>query len=592
MKSYSKPMIYKIFGVPGAGKTTFLITLVKQAIEAGLYIPGEIAFLSFTRAATTEAANRIAGALPELLSDKEEIKDVFPYFSTIHALSKKLLDVKSDQLFCKYVKQFNEKYRYDLSSSGGSKVDGSVFSDLNMKSRGDVLQAFWSFQRHSMLTAEEAYRRFPKPARKFMFSLAAAKDFKQRIDDFKKPDMHPEEGHPQLFDFDDLLEGIAQGSGKRPSFSFMIVDEAQDNSPLMQAVIEKWAESCDMVIYAGDPYQAIYTFQGADSGILLNIPGESFTLQESFRCPVAVRDKACGIIKRMTDSDRYSNDMFVPAAHQGTCEEGKLFEPETGTSYLLCRSNFLVGQERKKLIDNGILFGYIQGQKSLIESEAGQAYLTACRLDSGKTMTIKDLVEISRFIPSKPFIQHGEKKKIPELLRTHGAETVITLSDLPSFGFTREGMRIFEESEFSEALKDKVLTPDNKKYLRRIHNKYSEQELKNPRLRIGTIHSSKGKEADIVFINPEVPIQIRKQRNWQAKEHNTFYVALTRARKAAVILRTGDRNSWYRIPEGAAPGDYTQHPKQDRGLIMNQILGINPTAPEAPAEEFDFVLPF
>jgi hypothetical protein len=75
----------------------------------------------------------------------------------------------------------------------------------------------------------------------------------------------------------------------------MLFDEAQDFSALELRLALRWAERTDTTIIAGDLDQAIYGFRGADPDAFDRIQfTERRSLDQSYRCPAAVRDLARG----------------------------------------------------------------------------------------------------------------------------------------------------------------------------------------------------------------------------------------------------------------------------------------------------------
>jgi hypothetical protein len=88
-------------------------------------------------------------------------------------------------------------------------------------------------------------------------------------------------------DFDDQIYMSVLFGGKFPKYHTVIVDEAQDLSPLNHLQLTKCVGT--RLIAVGDPYQAIYAFRGADSNSMTNLMDhfqfERLGLTQSFRCP-------------------------------------------------------------------------------------------------------------------------------------------------------------------------------------------------------------------------------------------------------------------------------------------------------------------
>ena len=80
-----------IFGPPGTGKTTRLISIVKDAISAGMD-PNRIAFMSFSKKAAEEAKTR---AIAELDVDSRDLI----WFRTLHSLAFNCLGMRGQDVF-------------------------------------------------------------------------------------------------------------------------------------------------------------------------------------------------------------------------------------------------------------------------------------------------------------------------------------------------------------------------------------------------------------------------------------------------------------------------------------------------------------
>jgi DNA helicase-2/ATP-dependent DNA helicase PcrA len=94
-----------------------------------------------------------------------------------------------------------------------------------------------------------------------------------------------------IISFDDQIYLPTLFGGQFQKFSVVMVDEAQDLSPLQHEMIRKTASG--RLIVVGDPRQAIYRFRGADSRSMERLRGlrqdwSDLTLSLTFRCPKAI----------------------------------------------------------------------------------------------------------------------------------------------------------------------------------------------------------------------------------------------------------------------------------------------------------------
>jgi len=113
-----------------------------------------------------------------------------------------------------------------------------------------------------------------------------------------------------LVDFDDLLALCARAleddatfaATQRWRFRHLYVDELQDVNPLQFRLLEAWRGQSYDVTAVGDPQQAIYGWNGADAGFLLDIhrywpPAEVIELVSSYRSTPQILDAAAQVLR-------------------------------------------------------------------------------------------------------------------------------------------------------------------------------------------------------------------------------------------------------------------------------------------------------
>ena len=113
-----------------------------------------------------------------------------------------------------------------------------------------------------------------------------------------------------LVDFDDLLALYALAleddapfaAAQRWRFRHLFVDELQDVNPLQFRLLEAWRGDRYDVTAVGDPQQAIYGWNGADAGFLLDIhrhwpPAEVIELERSYRSTPEILAGAAAVLR-------------------------------------------------------------------------------------------------------------------------------------------------------------------------------------------------------------------------------------------------------------------------------------------------------
>lgn len=554
---------YKIFGPPGTGKTTFLLSIVKEAVQNGIYNPKEIGFLSFSRAAAHEAKARVLKVLPDYLEGD------FPYFSTIHAVCRTLLDMKKSQIFAaKQASQFAKDTGFPLS--GGIQDTESIFTSSNGYEEGDVFQNIRSYCLH---TGEEPVSVINEYNARSMYPVQYSRfiDFQKSYTAYKSATGE----HPQYYDFDDMLTEVER-TGLTPRLKLLIVDEAQDLSPLMWKIINMWSNRADKVIIAGDPYQAIYEFQGARPAVMLEYPADyAFTLDTSFRCPSQVHAASVEIVNRM--NQRYENDIFIPRIKGGfvTDEEyrpGAEWDIKKRVFYLV-RDNKRLNEVSKRLFKDSVPFGFIRGRKPPYTVKECKSLMYLDKLRNDMPVSVRECAEALEIVPAKGVLIRGAKKASVSAIGESGYNETrcIYANDFTTKFFSDMGKQMFENGTLWETL---TIDPEKAMYAKEIIDIYGYEYFDmKPNLLLGTIHSAKGKEADYVVIDPEMPRKVWKEFVTNPEnEHRLAYVAMTRAKEGVYVNKCYNRRR-YQYPIGEFQDLEYPANTLDREAMVKEILG-------------------
>lgn len=272
-------------------------------------------------------------------------------------------------------------------------------------------------------------------------------------------------------------------------YDLLVVDEAQDISPLRQALIEALTSR---VIAVGDPYQAIYGFAGAMEGALSAL-ASSFSasrlpLSCSFRCGSDIIAEAAQLIAPATILPR-------PNAHRGevTRLSSAHFDPRSlnRDTMTLCRTNAPLFALAMRMLRARLPFEF-------------RSDMPGALIKFVKRFKAKDLNQLS------VRLEGWYDTEIPrlELAKRKGAiaaahEKFETLSLLISEHEDIEGLM---------STLDRLLRPDFGPIL-------------------STIHKSKGLEAkDVYLLRPDLLPAPFASEGWQLEqERNLHYVAVTRA---------------------------------------------------------------
>lgn len=481
----------KIFGPPGTGKTTKLLSVMERELET--VSPAEIAFLTFTRHARAEAVDRV--------EKKFGFKDEqLPFFRTLHAIAYRQRAANSGFGRAAMITRPSDmepiSQRLGLTFAGKVKdLDDYAFLEPGGE-LGDRLLNFDHWRRHKLLTptTAAAYYRGDDPwpvIERFMVSYDAWK--------------HAE----HLLDFTDLLSGVEPLPVK-----VVIVDEAQDLSLLQWRALHTYASRAERVYLAGDDDQAIFNWAGADADAFLDEPADDVqVLGQSFRVPKAVQRQAFSIIHRVK---KRQPKEWQPRDDEGAVRYAAGFSvdalPKEGSIRVLYRNHFMGGEPERELRLAGI--AYARNDRPAPGSEYARAMIMWERLRKGQEVSPQDANAVLAAMSV------GKRKR--------GKYSFDGPVSMP-------GMPVLTDEPWFLAL-DKIAA-DEVQYLRAVLRHHGAQGLTTtPRIKLSTIHASKGTEADHVILMAGVSRRTREEAFVNPDgERRVLYVGVTRARQTLTI---------------------------------------------------------
>ena len=505
-------MIHRIFGPPGTGKTTTLLRLVDEAVEQGFPLES-ICFLAFTRKAANEAKER-ACAKFKVSAAK------LPWFRTIHSLAFQHLGLTRQEVmgFRDYIAIAQALGLFITMK--GIQEDGTVLG----LSKGDRLFFMEQMARARMIPLEEYWSQYPdEDIDLYELQRVADSVYSYKVDNNK-------------IDFIDMLYHFIdpEKTNSFPQISHLIVDEAQDLSPLQWEVIDSLIRlgQPKEVYIAGDDDQAIFTWAGADVRKFIHLSGGQEVLQQSYRCPSVVHSTAMTIASRIRTR---VNKVYKPAGHEGSVNYVNGFEEvdlSEGTWLLLARNVYLLERLKEHCHREGFIYDSPMGSPT--KGPVLRAIITWENLRKGKEEPVSSISEVYELISTRLGVGYGYKK----ILENTPDETRLNIQQL------KESYGLLTEAIWHEAL-DKIPDIDRTYFLAALRR--GEKLLKEPRIKLSTIHGVKGGEADNVLLLTDMAGRTYQEYQQNPDdEHRVWYVAVTRTRKNLFIVQPST-NLFYQV---------------------------------------------
>lgn len=539
--------IARLIGGAGTGKTTWLMDTMEKILDAGVRDPFQIGFVSFTRAAREEAATRAAakfGVDAAQLSREGN-------FRTLHSVCYKALAVSSEALITnnrasgKWLTEWLDESLVPVEDQGADCNLAEV-AFAQESPTGRVL-AMWGAARNRLTKFETIWTEARRcddrcPSLDFCRGIVERYEQGKRMD--HKLDFVDLLGRfvGLKFYFDGPEESPLGPQGDVPGVPVWFFDEQQDASPLLDRVCHRLINTpmVKWVYVVGDPFQSIYRWAGADASLFRGWPAaHEKIMPKSYRCPAAVLRVGERMLAQCSD---YFDRGIAPADHEGSVrtEWGLSFieglDPMQST-LALARTNMLASRIAAKLDAAGIPWAPTRGNGGWLAPVRNLGISGLYNLQQGAPISGREWLQILKLIPSKlegtELLVRGTKSRFEAANGEADRYPWVLPHELSSIGGTPQLLGLISSGKWQQLVKD---APKVTKAIKR----YGNEVIIDPKIRVGTIHSVKGQEADrvVLLTTTSGPVaRSAETKEGHDEEQRVGYVAATRARRELVCLR-------------------------------------------------------
>lgn len=536
-----------IFGAPGTGKTYNLIKIMEEHLNKGIK-PENICFCSYTRAAANEAKERV-------INKFNLKKENLPLFGTIHSLCYKrfclgtevIKQTQKQEFFC------DVNLDYDIVRDD----EDLLTNEKAFETIGNIILSFYDRLRLSFcitirdLKNEDELKKVFHKLKEKNYNILFGGSFNlfevlKNYEEFKR--------EYKLIDFIDMLL-IAYKKNYIIQSDILIVDEFQDLSPLQYELYKLWSKNKKEIYLAGDDDQTIYRFICADSKYLLNEKNsldkkngdEVIILPRTYRMLSNIHDYCLSYIRKNVKKENRVDKNTLPMKKGGEIIEEEIdgnlervldFIREDKFTFILFRTNYYKKIFIEEvLIPKGKIYYEIRG-RSIWNYRTINLFNATVKLINKQSLESEEVRYLIENIPFKlGLLKKGLKSKFKDMEK----KEKYNISDLLELGFD---LKLFSLLKFDKLFDIYKITDSLKKTFKEAPKKIIELPI---RLKLGTIHSSKGKEADDVILFKDVSRFIageitKDNESWES-EMRVFHVGQSRAKERLIILRGGFRFS-------------------------------------------------
>ena len=534
---------------PGTGKTRTLIARILYLLNVRKVRPSEITAVTFTNKAAAEMRERLKKELGSARSaNKIQI-------GTFHSICLNLLKEQGEPFILADEMTAGDLAEETIEKFGLDIKAGRFLQEVSRKKTG-----------------------MPSEIEENAFAY-----YQERLKE------------QNALDFDDLLSAALDLAerGKdvsRKSFSYLLVDEFQDISPIQYRLIRGWNQNGRELFVIGDPDQSIYGFRGSDARCFDRLaedePGlKTIRLTENYRSEGAIIRGAASVIsrnpggERILSPNRAGEDKIRLVQAAGELE-GAIFAAKEinrmagGIDMLDAQENGAEREGRKVRSFSEIALLYrTRRQAALLEKclkKEGIPYVVAGREDFLMDRSVRGTVSFFRYVlhpedemagkaccrllwdledgQASDMILEAEAKKFRDGLASAAPKKTLDrwfeelAEKMPQSGAVKNpaldklrSCSLFYKT-MGEFLDSLALGEEGD--LKRCGGKTYTSDA----VTLMTLHASKGLEFPAVMIcgadQGMIPLETDKGETDKEEERRLFFVGMTRAKEELILIST------------------------------------------------------
>ena len=569
----ANPRVTRLFGGPGSGKTTALLDRVEGLLDEGVDVR-DILVVSYTRAAAAEIRERLAERLDE------NPRALQGNVCTMHAKAYELLNLSRGDVvgedekeeFCEeYGIEFEDEYsggarRTARSTTLGNKIIAT--SQWLQRTRRDVADWYdvpfkWD---------DETVRLPPEIDDRAQDGNKYTPTWPSDDDRVDVPEAirgwRRYKGQNDVVGFADMLERV-QGSSLLPDVEYLVIDEFQDITTLQYDVYEEWKPHMERVLIAGDDDQVVYAWQGADPQLLLNEGGDDVILDTSHRLPSRILNTVQHEVRHIEERQEKN---LSPRKEGGTVEAmshpsmldlardvRRTVNSEDESVMVLFRARYQMFRFIDEFITEGMPFRTMTDQRMWTDRLTD--YVRGIEaIHADEPLTGLQARRLADMLDDTAFGSNDRDALFDAVDDRQEAEGVDDLTELyVDPGFVEEHAPFVPDPAAAAEMVRKV-TKFQKKSMKAYFASGQYAGMDPSQVRVGTIHSAKGREADHVYVGTDLTEKVVEQMaatvpdptavegveeftkttspvpTLTDNERRVFYVGMSRARERLVLL--------------------------------------------------------